>query len=51
MTIHKSDRAEYMQSGRKLSNEMLQTVAEYFQSIYKTSENDGSLMHHQIKKI
>jgi hypothetical protein len=28
MTFHKSDRAEYVQSGRKLSNEMLQTTAE-----------------------
>jgi hypothetical protein len=26
-------------------------IAEYFQSIHKTCENDGSLMRHQIKKI
>jgi hypothetical protein len=51
ITFHKSDRAEYMQSRRKLSNETLQTVAENFQLIHKTCENDGSLMHHQIKKI
>ncbi len=51
MTFHKSDCAEYLQSRRKLSNKMLQTVAEYFQSIHKTCENNESLMHHQIKKI
>jgi hypothetical protein len=51
MTFHKSDRAEYVQSRCKLSNEMLQTVTEYFQSIHKTRENNGSLMHHQIEKI
>jgi hypothetical protein len=42
MTFHKSDRAEYVRSGCKLSNEMLQTVAEYFQSTHETRENNGS---------
>jgi hypothetical protein len=50
-TFHKSDCVEYVQSGRKLSNEMLQTVAEYFQSIHETCESNGSLTRHQIKKI
>jgi hypothetical protein len=30
---------------------MLQTLAEYFQLIYKTRENNESLTRHQIKKI
>ncbi len=51
MTFHKSECVEYVQSGHKPSNKMLQTVAEYFQSIHKTGENDGSLMRHQIEKI
>jgi hypothetical protein len=51
MTFHKSDCAECVQSGCKLSNRKLQTVTEYFQSIHKTRENDGSLTRHQIKKI
>jgi hypothetical protein len=51
MTFHKSDHVEYVQSGRKLSNKTLQTVAEYFQSIHKTCEHDGSLTRHQTKKI
>ncbi len=51
MTFHKSDHTEYVQSGRKLSNKMLQTVVEYFQLIHETRENNGSLTRHQIEKI
>ncbi len=51
MTFHKSDCAQYVQSGQKLSGKTLQTVAEYFQLVHETRENDGSLMPHQIKKI
>jgi hypothetical protein len=51
MTFHKSDHAEYVQSGCKLSNKMLQTIVEYFQSIHEAHENDGNLMRHQIRKI
>jgi hypothetical protein len=34
MTFHKSDRVEYVRSGRKLREENLQTLTEYFESIY-----------------
>jgi hypothetical protein len=37
MTFHKSDCAEYVQSGHKLCNEMLQTLAEDFQLIHETA--------------
>lgn len=36
MTFHKTDQAEYVRSGRNLRNENLQTLAEYFKSIYDT---------------
>jgi hypothetical protein len=49
ITFHKSDRTEYMQSEHKLQNKMLQTLAEYFQSIHKTCENDGSLQRLLLK--
>ncbi len=49
MTFHKSDCKEYVQSGHKIRNEILQTLAEYFQAIHETCENDGSLQHHQLK--
>ena len=52
MTFHKkSDCMEYVQSGHKVSNKTLQTVAEYFQLIHETCENNGSLTRHQIKKF
>ncbi len=51
MTFHKSDCMEYVQSGCKLRDKMLQTLVEYFQMIHKTRENDGSLQHHQLKKV
>jgi hypothetical protein len=51
MTFHKSDRAEYVRSRCKLDNETLQTIAEYFQSIHETHENNGNLTHHQVEKI
>jgi hypothetical protein len=51
MTFHKSDRVEYVQSRCKLSGKTLQTVAEYFQLIDKTCENNRSLMRHQIEKM
>jgi hypothetical protein len=51
MTFHKSDHVEYVQSGCKLRNKTLQTVTEYFQSIHETCENNGSLTHHQIKRL
>ena len=34
MTFHKSDCVEYVRSGRKLRDENLQTLTEYFESIY-----------------
>ena len=33
-TFHKVDRAEYIRSGRKLRKETLQTLAEYYKTIY-----------------
>ena len=36
MTFHKTDRIEYVRSGRKLREETLQTRTEYFKSIYNT---------------
>ncbi len=51
MIFHKSDLAVYMQSRCKLHDKMLQTLAEYFQLIHKTHENNGSLQRHHLKKV
>ncbi len=47
----KSDCTEYVQSGQKLYNKTLQSLAEYFQLNYKTCKNNDSLQHHHAKKI
>jgi hypothetical protein len=41
MSFHCSDHTEYVHSGRKLSNEMLQTLAKYFESIFLACISDG----------
>jgi len=43
MTFHRSDRAEYLRSGRKLCNEMLASLAAYFESGFNARVADGSL--------
>jgi hypothetical protein len=51
MTFHKTDRAEFVRSGRKLRDENLQTLAEYFESIYDTRQNDGHYRRMQVEKV
>ncbi len=43
MSFHCSDRAEYVRSGRKLNDETLQTLAEYFKSIFLAQFGNGSI--------
>ena len=49
--FHKTDRAEYVRSSRKLLDETLQTLAEYFESIYDTQINEGYNRHQQVEKV
>ena len=50
MTFHKSNRAEYVRSGCKLCEKMLQTLAEYFKIIYDAQLNNGDYQCHQLDK-
>jgi hypothetical protein len=43
MSFHKEDRAKYIKSGQRLSNETLESVAEYFKNIFNLEVADGSL--------
>ena len=43
MTFHRSDCTEYLCSGRKLCNQMLATLAEYFESGFDGRVADGRL--------
>jgi hypothetical protein len=51
MTFHKTDRAKYVCSGRKLRDETLQTLTKYFELIYDTRMNDGHYCRQQVKKV
>jgi hypothetical protein len=63
--FHSEDRAKYIESGQRLSNEMLESVAEYFENIFNLQGAAGSLskkcepqieqhvrpeMHHELRK-
>ena len=51
MTFHKSDRVEYVRSGRKLREENLQTLTEYFESIYDSRTIETTYARPQAEKV
>ncbi len=65
MSFHKEDMVKYVESGQRLSDETLESVAEYFENIFNSQVADGSLakkrerpieqrvrrkMHHELRK-
>jgi len=51
MTFHKSDRSEYVRSGRILADETIVTLAEYFERLFTARLLDGSLQQKRDDKI
>ena len=51
MTFHKSDRSEYVRSGRQLHDETLVTLAEYFERLFNAHLLDGSLQKKRDEQI
>ena len=51
MTFHKSDRSEYVRSGRKLDEETASSVAEYFERLHNARLHDGSLQKKRDEQI
>ena len=51
MSFHKSNRAEYIRSGNKLSKEMLESLLKNFQSIHKARVSNGSLQRTRDDQI
>jgi hypothetical protein len=51
MSFHQEDRNRYLESGRRLCDETLTTVSEYFDNIYNSQMADGSLTKKREKKI
>ncbi len=51
MTFHRLDRAEYVRSGRKLREESLKLLPEYFEMIYDSCLSEGLVPRRQLDKI
>ena len=51
MTFHRTDRAEYVCSGRKLCKETLKLLTEYFKSIYDSCLSEVLIPHRQLDEI
>ena len=51
VTFHRTDRAEYVHSGRKLCKEMLKLLVEYFESIFNSRLSEGLVPRRQLEKI
>ena len=49
-TFHWDDRAEYVRSSCKLCKETLQTLTEYFETIYNAQKNNGTHWCHQLNR-
>jgi len=43
MTFHKSERDQFIMSGRRLVDETIESVTEYFESLYNIKKNNGKL--------
>jgi hypothetical protein len=51
MSFHKEDRAKYVESGRHLIEEMLESLAEYYENIFNSQVADGSLAKKRKRQI
>jgi len=43
MTFHKSERDQFIMTGRRLVNETIESVTEYFESLYNIKKSNGKL--------
>ncbi len=51
MTYHRSDRTEYVKSGKKLSAETIKSLTEYFQALLAQKKANGSLERDELDQI
>ena len=49
MTFHKSERDQVITSGRRLVDETIEAIAEYFESLYNIKKSSGKL-HKQLEQ-
>ena len=43
MTFHKSERDQFIMSGRRLVNETIESITEYFESLYNIKKSNGKV--------
>ncbi len=51
MTYHRTDHAEYVKSGKKLSAETFKSLTGYFQALFSQKKIDGMLEHAEIYRL
>ena len=51
MTYHRTDCAEYVKTGKKLSDETIEMLLAYFQSLFVQRKIDGTLKRHEIERL
>jgi hypothetical protein len=51
MLYHKSDRTEYVKSGKNLRKETLESLTSYFQALFSQKKADGSLKRAELDRI
>ena len=51
MTYHRNDRLEYVRSRKKLSDETIDTLMAYFQSLFAQRMNDGTLERAKMDRL
>ena len=50
MTFHKYERDQFITSGRQLVNETIESVTEYFESLYNIKKSSGKLKREELKE-
>jgi hypothetical protein len=50
MTFHKYERDQFITSGRRLVNETIESVTEYFESLYNIKKSSGKLKREELKE-
>ena len=51
MTYHKANRHEYVKSGKKNSDETIETLTAYFQSLFAQRKKDGTLERYEVEQL
>ncbi len=51
MTYHKADRDKFVASAKKLANETIESLTEYFQALFAQKKSDGTLEKQEMDRL